>query len=67
MHNDDSYIRRNVHKQAVGGIVKFGFYVEPVKHLYIDLFTDYLYQQIHFSKWMQIGGLKVGGGVGFCF
>lgn len=67
VHNDSDFVERNVNKQWVGGVAKSGIYIEPVEHFFIDIFADYLYQQIHFSKWQQIGGLKLGGGIGFCF
>ena len=66
-HNYSSYVKKHVHKNGVGGVFKLGVYVEPMDHLFIDVFADYLYQPIHFDHWQQIGGLKIGSGVGFCY
>ncbi|MBS4168383.1 hypothetical protein [Parachlamydia sp. AcF125] len=55
------------HKTAVGGVFKSGinFYLRP--HLFLDMFFDYLYQPVHFHKWVDIGGAKIGGGIGYSF
>jgi hypothetical protein len=67
VHNQYNYVKKRVYKNWIGGVAKMGFYVEPVEHLFIDVFIDYLYQQIRFADWQQIGGLKLGAGLGFCF
>ena len=67
VHNHSPYVKRNVHKNGVGGIAKLGCYFEPIDHLFLEVFTDYLYQSIRFENSAQIGGFKTGGGIGFCF
>lgn len=62
-------------KKFTGGIIlKSGIYFcfddcffenAIVEHCYLDLFVDYLYQPIHFEEVENIGGLKVGIGIGF--
>ncbi len=67
VHNDSRYVEESVHKNGTGGVAKFGLYFEPVNHLFIELFADYLYQRLHFQNHIQIGGIKAGGGIGLCF
>ena len=67
VHNHSHYVKRNVRKEGVGGVVKMGLYFEPRDDLFFELFSDYLYQRIHFKKNVQIGGVKIGGGIGFSF
>ncbi len=67
VHNHDDYVKKHVRKDWIGGVAKLGIYIEPINHLFVDVFADYLYQEIHFASWQQIGGLKVGCGIGFCF
>ncbi len=67
VHNKSHFVKRHVHKNGVGGVVKAGLYYEPMNNLFFELFSDYLYQKIHFKNCHQIGGLKVGGGAGFRF
>ncbi len=67
VHNHSPYVKKDVHKNGVGGVAKLGFYFEPVDHLFLEIFTDYLYQSIRFEQTVQIGGFKTGGGIGFCF
>ncbi len=67
VHNHSEFVRNKVYKYGVGGLAKAGFYFEPLDNLYFEAFTDYLYQVIHFEKHTQIGGFKVGGGIGVHF
>ena len=67
VHNDSHHVKRNVHKNGVGGVVKLGIYAEPIDHLLFELFVDYLYQRIHFERHVEIGGFKFGGGIGLIF
>jgi hypothetical protein len=67
VNNSSEFVKGTVNKEGIGGVGKLGFYFEPVPYFYVDLFADYLYQQIHFHKWEQVGGIKIGGGFGFCF
>lgn len=67
VHNDSSYVKRHVYKYGVGGVLKTGIYYQPTETLFLELFADYLYQRIHFVHHVQIGGIKIGGGVGLSF
>jgi len=55
------------HTTGIGGVAKLGIYLEPVNHLFFDFFVDYLYQKINLDGDIQVGGIKSGGGIGFCF
>lgn len=67
VHNNSSFVKRNVNKNGVGGVAKLGFYFEPTTHLFMEIFVDYLYQTIQFQNRVQVGGVKIGGGIGGCF
>lgn len=67
VHNNSHYVKRNVNKEGVGGVAKLGLYYELYDNLFLEIFSDYLYQRMHFRRNIQIGGVKVGGGVGFTF
>lgn len=67
VHNDSDYVKRNDNQNGVGGVFKAGFYFIPSKNLFFEAFSDYLYQKIRFHKSIQIGGVRLGGGVGFRF
>lgn len=67
VHNHSEFVKRHVNKVGVGGVVKAGFYFHPMDNLFLEVFSDYLYQRIDFGKHVQVGGVKVGGGIGFNF
>jgi hypothetical protein len=58
---------RIVCKNLVGGIFKSGIYRFIRKDLFLDFFADYLYQPTRFPSHAQVGGLKLGVGIGFAF
>lgn len=67
LHNHSSFVKHHVNKKGFGAVVKTGLYFEPVDNLFVELFSDYLYQKIHFHNREQVGGFKVGGGLGIIF
>ncbi len=52
---------------AVGGVVKTGLYYRFYRDYFIDVFVDYLYQSVHIGHSIDIGGLKLGIGIGTQF
>ncbi len=56
--------REHFSKLAVGGVVKTGFYYRFLSRYFIDVFADYLYQPVHIGRSIEIGGVKLGLGVG---
>lgn len=54
--------------QAAGGIVaKSGFNIALTHKIFLDLFADYLYQPVNFQQRVNVGGLKIGVGLGIRF
>ena len=58
--------KRVYRKMLIGGVGKCGVYYFFPHTLYLDLFVDYLYEPV-FKHWVNIGGFKAGGGLGFIF
>ena len=56
-----------ISKWAVGGVLKTGVYYCINRYVFMDIFVDYLYQPVHFEKHVDIGGVKVGLGIGAKF
>lgn len=56
-----------ISKPAGGIIVKSGYYYNFPKYLFLDIFADYLYQPVRFQHRTDIGGLKMGIGLGSRF
>lgn len=56
-----------VSKLVIGGVLKTGVYYFISRHVFIDVFVDYLYQPVHFETNVAIGGIKTGIGVGVKF
>ncbi len=54
-------------KVAVGGILKTGANVRVGSIFYLSLFGDYSYLPVHFSHTHNMGGGRVGGGLGARF
>lgn len=52
---------------AVGGVVKTGVYYQFCTNYFIDIFADYLFQPVHIGRSIDIGGLKLGLGIGTQF
>lgn len=61
---DSNVLKENEFKVDIGLAVKTGsqFFLTP--HFYLDLFADYLYLPIEFHRTVDVGGFKVGGGIG---
>ncbi len=55
------------HRWALGGILKSGLEVSVYRNLFLDIFADYLYQPVHFHETVDMGGLKIGLGLGARF
>lgn len=58
---------RKVSKLAVGGLLKTGINYFITQQMFIDVFVDYLYQPTNFETQIDIGGIKMGLGVGVKF
>jgi hypothetical protein len=67
LKNKSHCSHENVSKWAIGGILKTGVYYFINKSIFIDVFADYLYQPVHFETHVDIGGFKIGAGLGIKF
>lgn len=52
---------------AIGGIIKTGVLYSINCNLFLDGFVDYLYQPVNYSTNVDIGGFKLGAGIGYKF
>ena len=72
IHNNDPYLPRSFADNGWGFLSKLGFKYY-YRHIIVDIFADYLYAPLHFSgtdvsvSSMNIGGWKIGGGLGIRF
>lgn len=48
---------------AIGAVFKTGVYYYITNNLSLEVFADYLYQPVHFEKWINMGGVKLGAGI----
>lgn len=60
-------ITEHTTKVGVGGIIKIGGQYSFNQTFYLSLFADYLYMPVHFDSWQDVGGFKLGGGLGARF
>jgi hypothetical protein len=75
MHNESSFVDRNLHKNGIGGFFGTGLTFAPVSHLIIDVFGEYSYERtrLHSTKTdvytrnLQVGGFVFGGGLAYTF
>lgn len=74
--NDCPFVKKHQSKNgAFGGILKSGFQYFFYKAAFVDLFVDYTFLNVHFSKGSanvetsnaHLSGLKIGAGLGLCF
>ncbi len=66
LHNNSCCSER-VSQLAYGVAVKSGFNFCVCKGLFLDLFVDYVYQPVNFQTKSNIGGFKLGLGLGYKF
>jgi len=74
-HNDSPYVYKNKSGNGFGIFVNTGFNYAPWDHFVIDIFGEYSYAKINshsgragvYATSMQIGGLTLGGGLGYEF
>lgn len=65
------WIKNNAHcshekksRVSIGAVLKSGVNYFITERLFVDLFIDYSYQPVHLRKWVDVGGLKTGIGIG---
>lgn len=67
LHNRGVCENRRPTRFAVGAVAKVGINYYFCNNLFLDVFADYLYQPVDFHHRTDIGGLKVGAGIGAAF
>lgn len=67
LKNKSQCSHETVSKWAIGGVLKTGVYYFICDRAFIDVFVDYLYQPVHFETHVDVGGLKMGVGIGVKF
>lgn len=81
-HSDYNYVKKHSNRYDWGGIIKSGVHYNISESFFIDVFVDYLFQYFSShssngysddyyygdeSNGVNLSGLRVGGGLGFCF
>ena len=64
LKNRGQFFRERTSRFAVGVLVKSGLIYNLPCNFFLDLFEDHLYQPDNFHKNVDIGGFKLGGGIG---
>lgn len=67
LDNRTHFMHEKTSKVAFGGVIKTGFNYFITRRVFLDFFADYIYQPVHFHRNINVGGLKVGGGLGMKF
>lgn len=67
LHNKSFCESERVCKRIIGGIIKIGARQYLSHCIFSDIFADYLYQPVRYQRRVDIGGLKVGLGIGVNF
>lgn len=65
--NHTCYRKEHISRFVVGGIIKSGVCFNFYDPFYINVFVDYLYLPVHFHRTVDLGGTKVGAGLGIRF
>lgn len=66
-HNHNTHQKKSSDRVVVGGVLKSGLIYSINCNFFLDVFVDYLYQPVHYSTRVDIGGVKVGAGLGYRF
>jgi hypothetical protein len=75
MHNDSSFVPRNLYNNGVGGFLGTGIVYTSCYGLDIDLFGEYSYERTRFhssknnvqTRNLQVGGFVFGAGLSYSF
>lgn len=67
LHNHSCCTSESKSKFAVGGIIKSGVRYYFCSRLFLDGFVDYAYQSVKYHHRRNVGGVKIGGGIGYRF
>ena len=64
LKNHGEFCRQKRTEIVYGGVIKTGVNYFFTECLFVDLFADYLYQPNNFETHVDLGGIKVGAGIG---
>lgn len=67
LKNRTPFCCEKVSKGAVGAVFKTGSTYTITDRAFLDIYVDYLYQPVHFQSKVNIGGFKIGAGLGWTF
>lgn len=67
LQNKSVDYKDNTSKFLIGGVLKNGITYRFSNGIFVDAFIDYLYQPVHFNKTNDVGGVKLGLGLGYAF
>jgi len=67
INKSSRYRSEKISKLAVGGVLKSGFRSYFYEPYFADLFVDYVFQSAKYHQQIDIGGLKMGLGLGIIF
>ncbi len=59
--------KEHISKLGIGVVLKSGIKYLFSDPFFVDCFADYLYQPVHISRHVDIGGIKLGLGIGMNF
>jgi len=75
IHNRYNFVKKNINKNGLGGVVITGFTYNFWEGLYLDLFASYSFKRFNkpstptnvVGHSLEVGGLDIGGGLGWKF
>lgn len=71
IHDDSDFVHRHTNKGSWGGVIKTGIQYFFTQSLFGDVFADYQYNKLNVSGFnrhdAQVGGYKIGAGIGVRF
>lgn len=59
--------KESVTKASWGGVLKSGFNIALYECVFLDLFADYVYQPVSYHRRTNVGGFRLGAGIGAKF
>ncbi len=65
LFNDSDFVEKHVRKARFGATFKSGIYKNITENLFLDAFVDYLYIPMHLTNVDNVGGFRIGLGLGW--
>lgn len=74
IRDHSEHVKEHVHKNGFGLVIKSGINFPIINCIFLDIFADYYYQQMHFRSQpglyrheVNLSGFKFGAGIGVAF